>query len=811
MNRFSLITPPLPSILLVLSLLLPAFMHAQSAGAVAIWLETHRLGGSFQPVELLRQNQDRSGTPSAVEYATMLDLDQNNIENLMLAPQPTITFTIPNDHGDNFELELVQVDILLPDFSVGTLGSEPQHNVDYTAGVHYRGVVRGHPASVAAVSVYPDGLMAMIADENGNYQVGKMEDGTDRYILYRTADLQAANPFNCLTADELTAPETAEEEVGDRGIGCKTVGIYLECDYKLYQDKGASVSNVTSYMTGLFNQISALYANENVGVAISQIYVWTTSDPYAAMTSTSSVLNAFQSTRGTNFTGNLAHFVTSRSLGGGIAYVDVICSKSYAFGVSAINTTFQNVPTYSWTVEVMTHELGHNLGAWHTHSCNWTGGALDNCYSPEGSCGAGPAPVGGGTIMSYCHLNGTGINFNNGFGVQPGNRIRDKVLNASCLSASGTVPVSLAAISITGTSATLSWGAVTGATQYTIQYKASSSSTWLTAGTSVSPSYNLSGLINNTVYNWQVKTDCSGYSATSDFTTTTTSGGGGTSCNAPISLSTTGITNTSAVLAWATVTGATQYSVQYKLNSASTWTLAGNTYALSFNLAGLTAGQAYNWQVKANCSGGYSATVNFTTTGSSGGGGSGTTCSAPINLTNSNITSTSARLGWSAVSGATSYTIQLRLATATTYFTLGTVNGTSANVTGFATGTAYFWRVKANCSDYSPPKSLVTIGNQGTVNTKLAKTLSPITLSEVMPLVLYPNPANAVLQLNAGQPIGPGTELLVTSATGQLVLRRIWTADDIQLDVSTLGFGLYFLTLVQDGQRLATEKFVKAE
>ena len=799
----------MPSFLLVLSLLLPAFLSAQSAGAVATWLETHRLGGSFQPVELLRQNQDRSGTPSAVEYATMLDLDQPNIENLMRAPQPTITFTIPNDHGDNFELELVQVDLLLPAFSVGTLGDQAQDNVAYTPGVHYRGVVRGHPASVAAVSVYPDGLMAMIADENGNYQVGKMEDGTDRYILYRTADLQAANPFNCLTDDALIAPESAEEEAGDRGIGCKTVGIYLECDYKLYQDKGSSVSNVTSYMTGLFNQISALYANENVGVAISQIYVWTTSDPYAAMTSTSTVLNAFQSARGTNFTGNLAHFVTSRSLGGGIAYVDVICSKSYAFGVSAINTTFQNVPTYSWTVEVMTHELGHNLGAWHTHSCSWTGGALDNCYSPEGSCGAGPAPVGGGTIMSYCHLNGTGISFTNGFGVQPGNRIRDKVLNASCLSASGSVPVSLAAISITGASATLSWGAVTGATQYTIQYKAGSSGTWLAAGTSVSPTFNLSGLTNNTVYNWQVKTDCSGYSATSDFTTTTSSGGGGTNCNAPISLSTTGITNTSAVLAWATVTGATQYTVQYKLNSTSAWTTAGNTYALNFNLAGLTAGQAYNWQVKVNCSV-YSATVNFTTTGSSGGGG-GTTCNAPLNLSNNNITGTSARLGWSAVSGATSYTVQLRLASATTYFTIGTVNGTSANITGFTAGTAYYWRVKANCSAYSSPKYLLTTGNQLTINIKFAKSPGPITLSEVMPLVLYPNPAHSVLQLNAGLPIASGTEVLVTSATGQLAMRHVWMENEAALDISRLGSGLYFLTLVQDGERMATEKFVKVE
>src|SRR5690606_38736570 len=45
----------------------------------------------------------------------------------------------------------------------------------------------------------------------------------------------------------------------------------------------------------------------------------------------------------------------------------------------------------------------------------------------------GPIPS-SGTIMSYCHLiGGVGINFNNGFGPQPGNLIRARVDQASCL------------------------------------------------------------------------------------------------------------------------------------------------------------------------------------------------------------------------------------------------------------------------------------------------------------------------------------------------------------------------------------------
>jgi hypothetical protein len=97
---------------------------------------------------------------------------------------------------------------------------------------------------------------------------------------------------------------------------------------------------------------------------------------------------------------------------------------------------YSNVPTYSWTINVVAHELGHNLGSPHTHSCTWSGGPIDNCAAPEGTCSPGPAPVNGGTIMSYCHATSAGINFNNGFGPLPGNLIRSRVLNASCIPAS---------------------------------------------------------------------------------------------------------------------------------------------------------------------------------------------------------------------------------------------------------------------------------------------------------------------------------------------------------------------------------------
>jgi hypothetical protein len=147
----------------------------------------------------------------------------------------------------------------------------------------------------------------------------------------------------------------------------------------------------------------------------------------------------------------MAHLLTRTNLGrGGLAYLDVLCSRPIAYAYSDIHGSYSSIPTYSWDVEVITHETGHNLGSKHTHWCGWnTGsagscGAIDNCTTLEtvtgcSTCGAtysNAAPVTSwkGTVMSYCHLVSRGISLANGFGPLPGNKIRTEVSAASCLS-----------------------------------------------------------------------------------------------------------------------------------------------------------------------------------------------------------------------------------------------------------------------------------------------------------------------------------------------------------------------------------------
>lgn len=101
-----------------------------------------------------------------------------------------------------------------------------------------------------------------------------------------------------------------------------------------------------------------------------------------------------------------------------------------------IHNNYQSVPNYSWSVQVIAHEFGHLFGSRHTHACVWNGNntAIDGCdpNGTEGGCPVPGIPSGGGTIMSYCHLQAVGINFILGFRPQPGNVIRNSVAGILC-------------------------------------------------------------------------------------------------------------------------------------------------------------------------------------------------------------------------------------------------------------------------------------------------------------------------------------------------------------------------------------------
>jgi hypothetical protein len=207
----------------------------------------------------------------------------------------------------------------------------------------------------------------------------------------------------------------------------------------MYQDFGSNVTSVNNYVTAFFNSCATMYAQDSINTSIQQIFVWTSSDPYTGTTDNDRILRIFGGRLQNSVNGDLAHYISTRTdISGGIAWVGVLCSpfnapdSSGPYGVSVIENTFNPFPTYSWTVNVVVHEMGHNLGSNHTHSCEWPGGPIDSCYAVEGGCYSGPLIPRIGTVMSYCHLNSS-INLSLGFGHFPGDTIRANVRRSGCL------------------------------------------------------------------------------------------------------------------------------------------------------------------------------------------------------------------------------------------------------------------------------------------------------------------------------------------------------------------------------------------
>lgn len=80
--------------------------------------------------------------------------------------------------------------------------------------------------------------------------------------------------------------------------------------------------------------------------------------------------------------------------------------------------------------------------------------------------------------------------------------------------------------------------------------------------------------------------------------------------------------------------------------------------------------------------------------------GNTTTCGVPSSLAASAITSTSATLNWGAVANASSYSVQYKLSSATTW-TSTTATTTSLNLSGLTASTAYDFQVSTNCASGS--------------------------------------------------------------------------------------------------------------
>jgi len=218
--------------------------------------------------------------------------------------------------------------------------------------------------------------------------------------------------------------------------------------------------------------------------------------------------------------------------------------------------------------------------------------------------------------------------------------------------------VATSATSITTTSFIANWGTVTGATSYTLFIDGVSSYT----GTNLT--YTKTALTASSSHSYYVVvTNASGNSANSNTVNVSTI------TLAPVASAATSITTSSFIANWATVTGATSYTLF--IDGVSSYTGTNLTYTKT----GLVASSSHSYYVVASNAGGNSAnsnTINVTLTSA--------IPNAPVATSATSIGQSSLTANWNSVSNANSYKLyvdgtNVYNGTALTYTKTGLTSG----------------------------------------------------------------------------------------------------------------------------------------
>ncbi len=305
----------------------------------------------------------------------------------------------------------------------------------------YTGHIIGEPGSDVVLSYANGVLHGWIERENGEkFSISPVEGETSVHMLYDseiTADSRK-NAGSCMT-DESTitipTPEDLYKSLGKiesiQSNNLLELQVIVEATTSFFNGPGRKDSIRTAeFMIALMNGVNTIYRKDlNVTIIIPRLQIWTTTspDPYANDGNAPALLDEVENrwSKISTIKRDIVHCLDAVPNSGGLFVLGIangignICSGgvSNAYSVAGIfKNGLAKINDYVGDIVTIAHELGHNIGSYHTHNCNfWPPRGLDSCmtsgtayrtrsnYSQE-ACFKGAPIANPGSIMSYCHL-----------------------------------------------------------------------------------------------------------------------------------------------------------------------------------------------------------------------------------------------------------------------------------------------------------------------------------------------------------------------------------------------------------------------
>ena len=381
-----------------------------------------------------------------VSQATRVTVGRSALAALRAEGGATRVDGFPLGASRTVALELRRFAPVGPHTRVEVMESDGPHRIAMPDAAYFTGAVAGEPESRALVVAGPDAVHGFVASGGEVFRFGPDAGGTHRTYALGDVDPGAYPPPEAFCVNDahpeldMRPPVAGTPAPPVAAVGMRVAQVAIETDRELRlkfpTDQAALV-----YLGELLAAASAIYERDvSVRLSFSYIRLWGASpaDPWSA-TDPSAALNevrAYWLDPAKNMASiagprDLVHFLSGKSVKGGVAYLDVLCNQSYGFGVSQVQGSFDlSSPSNIWDVLVLTHEVGHNFGSPHTHCYD---PPIDRCYNAEPGCYGGAVVSSRGTVMSYCHLTGGLSNVDLVFGSTVSGRIAPSVQNASCL------------------------------------------------------------------------------------------------------------------------------------------------------------------------------------------------------------------------------------------------------------------------------------------------------------------------------------------------------------------------------------------
>lgn len=310
---------------------------------------------------------------------------------------------------------------------------------------------------------------------------------------------------------------------------------------------------------------------------------------------------------------------------------------------------------------------------------------------------------------------------------------------------------------------------------------------------------------------------------TTTYTYTYTDGNGCSNTSAPANITVSPVslvsgltlnssTGTSATVSWDPVAGVGYYTIRITNISTNAVSYATPSIgSVSKVINGLAPGATYEICIRANCSvtspGPYSDCITIST---------GDPCPAPINLVATNVTKTSATLGWDNAIGAAWYQVRYRIAGPSNPWLPNTNGGStlpnSKNISGLTCGTEYEFQVQTKCS---PTDASVwsVVGTFTTANCTPSAKLNKESFSSNVSI--YPNPVRSTLNIEVTAEQAQTTMVKIFDISGRMIKQvqanSTIGVSTLNINLSDVSNGLYTVQVYTNDKLALTSKVSKQD